>query len=63
MRVRSYKFRHSRPVWYLPIYGFTEIHCKEYRIIYEIVSTTVYVYCIIHMKRDVLDLLKERLLA
>lgn len=45
------------------ISDYREIHCKEYRIIYEIVGKTVYIYCVIHMKRDVSDLLKARLLS
>ncbi len=46
----------------LNVSNYLEIHCNEYRIIYEVVGKMVYVYCIIHMKRDVYDLLKERLL-
>jgi toxin ParE1/3/4 len=46
----------------LNVSDYLEIHCKEYRIIYEIVGKTAYIYCIVHMKRDVLDLLKQRLL-
>lgn len=48
---------------YLNVSDYLEIHCKDYRIIYEIVDQTVFIYCIIHMKRDVLDLLKDRLLS
>lgn len=46
----------------LDVSNYLEIHYNEYRIIYEVVGKLIYVYCIIHMKRDVYDLLKERLL-
>jgi len=47
----------------LAVSNYLEIHCNKYRIIYETVGKMVYVYCIIHMKRDVHDLLTERLLS
>ncbi|MFQ6113241.1 MAG: type II toxin-antitoxin system RelE/ParE family toxin [bacterium] len=47
---------------HLNISDYLEIHCKEYRIIYEVVGKTVYIYCVVHMKRDVEELLKQRLL-
>jgi toxin ParE1/3/4 len=46
----------------LNISDYREIHCKEHRIIYEVAGKTVYIHCILHMKRDVSDLLRERLL-
>ena len=41
---------------------FRELHYKPYRIIYSFESTTVYVHCILDGRRDILDLLQERLL-
>ena len=41
---------------------FREMHYKPYRIIYSFESTTVYVHCILDGRRDIQDLLQERLL-
>lgn len=41
---------------------FRELHYKPYRIIYSFDSTTVYVHCILDGRRDIQDLLQERLL-
>ena len=41
---------------------FRELHCKPYRIIYSFESTTVYVHCILDGRRDIQDILQERLL-
>jgi toxin ParE1/3/4 len=41
---------------------FRELHYKPYRIIYSFESTTVYVHCILDGRRDIQDLLQERLL-
>ena len=46
----------------LDVSDYHEIHCGAYRIIYEIAGQAVFIYAIIHMKRDVFDLLKARLL-
>jgi toxin ParE1/3/4 len=41
---------------------FRELHYKPYRIICSFESTTVYVHCILDGRRDIQDLLQERLL-
>jgi toxin ParE1/3/4 len=41
---------------------FREIHYNPYRIIYTIVSTSVYIHCILDGRRDVQTILQERLL-
>ncbi len=41
---------------------YKEIHFKPYRIIYQIIKTDVYVHCILDGRRDLMDLLQERLL-
>ena len=44
------------------IYEYREIHCKPYRIIYQIIESEVYVHCVLDGRRDLEDLLQERLL-
>ena len=44
------------------IYEYREIHFKPYRIIYQIIESDVYVHCILDGRRDLEDLLQERLL-
>jgi len=41
---------------------YREIFFKPYRIIYQVVKSSVYVFCILDGKRDLQDLLQERLL-
>lgn len=41
---------------------FRELHYKPYRVIYSFESTTVFVHCILDGRRDIQDLLQERLL-
>ncbi len=41
---------------------FREIIAKPYRIIYSVVKSHVFVYCILDGRRDLQDLLEERLL-
>jgi toxin ParE1/3/4 len=41
---------------------FREIFFKPYRIIYQIASATVCVHCVLDGRRDLVDLLQERLL-
>jgi toxin ParE1/3/4 len=41
---------------------FREIFYKPYRIIYQIIKSDVYVHCVIDGRRDLTDLLQERLL-
>ncbi len=44
------------------IYEYREIHFNPYRIIYQITESDVYVHCILDGRRDLEDLLQERLL-
>jgi len=46
----------------LGIHDFREIHCKPYRIIYEIIDTDVMIHAVIDGRRDIRDLLAARLL-
>jgi toxin ParE1/3/4 len=46
----------------LDIDDFLEIHYKPYRIIYRILKSEVFVYCIIDGRRDTQKLLQERVL-
>jgi len=44
------------------IYEYREIHYKPYRIIYQIIESDVYVHCVLDGRRELEDLLQERLL-
>lgn len=44
------------------IHDYREVHFKPYRIIYEITAKTVIVHAIFDSRRDLRDLLQERLL-
>ena len=44
------------------IYEYREIHFKPYRIIYQMSESDVYVHCVLDGRRDLEDLLQERLL-
>ena len=46
----------------LNVEGFLDIHYKPYRIIYRIIKTEVFVYCIIDGRRKIQKLLQERLI-
>lgn len=45
------------------IYDYRELHFKVYRIIYQIIGDEVFVHCILDGRRDILDLLHQRLLS
>ena len=44
------------------VYEYREIYFKPYRIIYQIVESDVYIHCVLDSRRDLEDLLQERLL-
>jgi len=44
------------------VFEFRELFFKPYRIIYQIVKKSVYVHCVIDGRRDLKDLLQNRLL-
>ena len=43
------------------IHAYREIHCKPYRIIYDISANDVFVHCVLDSRRDLSDLLHQRL--
>jgi len=47
---------------HIGIYEYGEIHFEPYRIIYQITESDVYVHCVLDGRRDLEDLLHERLL-
>jgi toxin ParE1/3/4 len=44
------------------VYDYLEIHFKPYRIIYQTISSRVYIHCIVDGRRDLSELLHKRLL-
>jgi len=46
----------------ISVFGYREIHLKIYRIIYEIIGYDVFVHCVLDGRRDLQDLLQQRLL-
>jgi toxin ParE1/3/4 len=50
------------PPEHVGVYEYREIHFKPYRIIYQILESDVYVHCVLDSRRDLDDLLRERLL-
>lgn len=44
------------------IFDYKEIHCKPYRIIYQIIESSVYIHCVLDGRRDLQELLQARLL-
>jgi toxin ParE1/3/4 len=55
--------RHHPPdLAWLGIHDFREIHCKPYRIIYEIMDTDIMIHAVIDGRRDIRDFLVARLL-
>ncbi len=44
------------------VYEYREIHFKPYRIIYQIIDYNIYVHCVLDSRRELEDLLQERLL-
>lgn len=41
---------------------FKEIHLKPYRIVYQVMGRNVYIHCVLDSRRDLQDLLENRLL-
>ncbi|MFQ5585174.1 MAG: type II toxin-antitoxin system RelE/ParE family toxin [Calditrichia bacterium] len=44
------------------VFDYLEIHYKPYRIIYQIISKRVYVHCVLDGRRDLEEILRNRLL-
>ena len=44
------------------VHGYREIHVKVYRVIYQIIGPQVFVHCVLDGRRDIQDLLHERLM-
>lgn len=54
---------HIPPELYrISVYNYLEIHYKPYRIIYQIIDKNVFIHCILDGRRDLTDLLHERIL-
>jgi toxin ParE1/3/4 len=51
-----------RELFEIGVIEFWELHYKPYRIIYSLESTTVYVHCVLDGRRDIQEILQERLL-
>ena len=46
----------------IAVFDYLEVHYKPYRIIYQIIERKVYVHCVLDGRRDLQELLYERLL-
>lgn len=46
----------------IAIFGYLEIHYKTYRIIYQLIGKRIYIHCILDGRRDLQELLQQRLL-
>ncbi len=46
----------------ISVFDYKEIHYKPYRIIYQVIESTVYIHCVLHCRRDLQELLEKRLL-
>ena len=46
----------------ISVYEYRQIHFKVYRIIYQIINSNVFVHCVLDGRRDLQDLLQQRLL-
>lgn len=44
------------------VLNYQEIHYKSYRIIYQVINKIVYIHCVLDGRRDLQDLLYERLI-
>ncbi|MBN2364696.1 MAG: type II toxin-antitoxin system RelE/ParE family toxin [Calditrichaeota bacterium] len=46
----------------ISVFTYLEIHLKSYRIIYQISDKNVFIHCVLDGRRDLSDILHERLL-
>jgi toxin ParE1/3/4 len=54
---------HVPPELYrIGVRDYLEIHCKPYRIIYQIIDRKVYVHCVLDGRRDIQEHLRRRIL-
>ena len=44
------------------VMGYLEIHFKSYRIIYQVREKDIYIHCILDSRRELQDLLQQRLI-
>jgi len=44
------------------IYNYLEVHFKPYRIIYQIIDNDVFIHCVLDGRRELQELLQQRLL-
>ena len=64
LKLRKLPLRGNIPteLFEIGVTEFRELHYKPYRIIYSLESTTVYVHCVVDGRRDIQEILQERLL-
>jgi toxin ParE1/3/4 len=64
LKLRKLPLRGNIPteLFEIGVIEFRELHYKPYRIIYSLESTTVYVHCVLDGRRDIQEILQERLL-
>jgi toxin ParE1/3/4 len=64
LKLRKFPLRGNIPteLFEIGVIEFREVHCKPYRIIYSLESTTVFVHCVLDGRRDIQTILQERLL-
>ena len=64
LKLRNFPLRGNIPteLFEIGVIEFREVHCKPYRIIYSLESTTVFVHCVLDGRRDIQTILQERLL-
>ena len=44
------------------VFNYWEIHVKVYRIIYQVVGSDVFIHCILDERRDIQEILQQRIL-
>ena len=44
------------------IFDYKEVHYKPYRILYQIIDSSVFIHCVLDGRRDLQELLEKRLL-
>jgi len=63
LRLNSFPDRgHTPPeLERINVYNYKEIHFKPYRIIYQIIENKVYIHCVFDGRRDLQEVLENRL--
>ena len=47
---------------WMGVHEYREMHCKFYRIIYQVIESDVFIHCVLDGRRDLQDILQQRLL-